>query len=133
MRQYVDGSLLPLWLSKLGKSAIYTGAEMLIFEQVHSSELWRAGYAQLSGEIVFLIWPRVAMLTFGKVVLYSDLGITGALAIALLGIYTTWSATCNFINSLLVDRIGRVRMLTIGLVSFRCNRDVVVRIDANTE
>jgi hypothetical protein len=52
-----------------------------------------------------------------QVILYENLGITGWLSIFLVCIYLTWSSFLNFVNSLVIDRVGRIRMLKIGMVS----------------
>lgn len=35
----------------------------------------------------------------------------------ILGIYNTWAAILNTFNALVVDRIGRIRAISIGIVS----------------
>ncbi|KIX06601.1 uncharacterized protein Z518_04577 [Rhinocladiella mackenziei CBS 650.93] len=49
-----------------------------------------------------------------SVLLYQGLGFTGSLPLILAGAYVTVACCGNFINSLLIDRVGRVRLLVIG-------------------
>ncbi|KAJ5587147.1 uncharacterized protein N7459_002912 [Penicillium hispanicum] len=51
-----------------------------------------------------------------QVMLYNTLGLYGSMPLMLYGVYTTWAALLNFIGSLVVDRVGRVAMLCIGMV-----------------
>lgn len=52
-----------------------------------------------------------------QVLLYKGLGITGSLPLLLNAIYNGMATIMNFINSLLLDRWGRIRVMLIGLVS----------------
>jgi len=47
----------------------------------------------------------------------NNLGVSGALPLLLLAVYNTWAACLNYVNALLIDRIGRIRIITIGIVS----------------
>lgn len=47
----------------------------------------------------------------------NNLGVTGSLPLLLLAVYNSWAACLNFVNALLIDRIGRIRIITIGIVS----------------
>lgn len=49
--------------------------------------------------------------------MYEGLGITGWKALLLLSIYTTWAAFMNWINAILLDRVGRIKLMIIGMVS----------------
>lgn len=51
-----------------------------------------------------------------QVLLYNGLGLFGSLPLLLYAVYTSWAAFLNFVASQIVDRVGRVRMLTIGIV-----------------
>jgi MFS family permease len=51
-----------------------------------------------------------------QVLLYAGLGITGSLPLMLYAVYATWAAFLNWVGSMIVDRVGRIRMLTIGIV-----------------
>jgi hypothetical protein len=33
------------------------------------------------------------------------------------GFYNTWAGFLNFVNAFIVDRVGRIRIITIGIVS----------------
>ncbi|RKK27588.1 hypothetical protein BFJ66_g16131 [Fusarium oxysporum f. sp. cepae] len=50
-----------------------------------------------------------------QVLLYKNLGITGSLPLALNGIYNGVAAFMNWINALILDRVGRIRIMLIGL------------------
>ena len=50
--------------------------------------------------------------------LYNGLGLFGSLPLLLYSAYLTWAAVMNYVAALIVDRVGRVRMLTIGFVRF---------------
>jgi Sugar (and other) transporter len=51
-----------------------------------------------------------------QVLLYKSLGISGSLPLLLNGIYNGVAAFMNFINSLFLDRLGRIRIMLIGIV-----------------
>lgn len=51
-----------------------------------------------------------------QVTLYAGLGLSGWMPLMLYGVYTTWAAILNYCGAMIVDRIGRVRMLSIGMV-----------------
>ncbi|CAH0028729.1 unnamed protein product [Clonostachys rhizophaga] len=50
-----------------------------------------------------------------QVLLYKGLGISGSLPLALNGCYNGLAAFMNWINSLIMDRVGRIRIMVIGL------------------
>lgn len=52
-----------------------------------------------------------------QVLLYNNLGLHNSLPLLLYSVYLTWAAFLNWVASMTVDRVGRVRMLTIGIVS----------------
>ena len=52
-----------------------------------------------------------------QVLPYNGLGLYGSLPLLLYSAYLTWAAVMNYVAALIVDRVGRVRMLVIGLVS----------------
>jgi hypothetical protein len=52
-----------------------------------------------------------------QVILYNGLGLKGSLPLLLYGVYTTWAAFLNWLGPQFVDRLGRIRMLSIGMVS----------------
>ncbi|EPE08408.1 general substrate transporter [Ophiostoma piceae UAMH 11346] len=51
-----------------------------------------------------------------QVILYNGLGLFGYLPLLLYAMYTLWAAFLNWVGSMVVDRFGRVRMLTIGII-----------------
>lgn len=51
-----------------------------------------------------------------QVSLYANLGVTGSLPLLLLSLYNGWAAILNGLNSLIIDRVGRIRIMTIGMV-----------------
>ncbi|KAK5167528.1 uncharacterized protein LTR77_007227 [Saxophila tyrrhenica] len=51
-----------------------------------------------------------------QVLLYGNLGLDGWLPLVLYGIYTSWAAFLNWINSLILDRIGRRPVIIFGLM-----------------
>ena len=52
-----------------------------------------------------------------QVLLWGGLGVTGYLPLMLYGIYNTWACILNLVASRIVDRVGRVRLFSIGMVS----------------
>jgi hypothetical protein len=53
-----------------------------------------------------------------QVALYEGLGITGWKSLLLLSIYTSWAAVMNWVNAMLMDRVGRIKLMSFGLVSY---------------
>ncbi|EXJ84560.1 hypothetical protein A1O3_05229 [Capronia epimyces CBS 606.96] len=45
----------------------------------------------------------------------NNLGLSGSTPLLLLAVYNTWAACLNYVNALLIDRIGRIRIVTIGI------------------
>lgn len=52
-----------------------------------------------------------------QVILLNGLGVTGWLPLLLYAVYASWAAFLNFVSALIVDKVGRVRLLCIGIVS----------------
>ncbi|KAL2785970.1 general substrate transporter [Aspergillus keveii] len=50
-----------------------------------------------------------------QVLLWNNLGLYGYLPLLLYSVYTSWAAFLNWVASRIIDRIGRVRMMVIGL------------------
>ncbi|KAF4556988.1 Sugar (and other) transporter-like protein 56 [Elsinoe fawcettii] len=50
-----------------------------------------------------------------QILLYNGLGITGWLPLMLYAIYASWAAVLNWAGALIVDRAGRIKMLSIGI------------------
>lgn len=59
----------------------------------------------------------------------NKLGVEGSIPLLLLAVYNSWAACLNYVNALLIDRIGRIRIITIGIVSSLTN--VLSRWNAN--
>ncbi|KAL3481530.1 general substrate transporter [Aspergillus californicus] len=51
-----------------------------------------------------------------QITLYEGLGITGWKSLLLLSVYTSWAAFMNWVNAMLLDRIGRIKLTCFGLV-----------------
>lgn len=51
-----------------------------------------------------------------QIALYRGLGITGWKALLLLSVYTSWAAFMNWINAILLDRVGHIKLMTFGMV-----------------
>jgi MFS family permease len=51
-----------------------------------------------------------------SVLLYQSLGLTGSVPLLLYAVYASWAAFLNWVGSVVVDRIGRIRMLLIGVI-----------------
>ncbi|KAF2009416.1 general substrate transporter [Aaosphaeria arxii CBS 175.79] len=56
-----------------------------------------------------------------QVLLYNSLGISGSLPLLLNGVYNGMAAFMNWINSLFLDRLGRIRIMLIGLTGCVCS------------
>lgn len=52
-----------------------------------------------------------------QVLLYNNLGLYGSLPLLLYSLYLSWASFMNWVATMIVDRVGRVRMLAIGFVS----------------
>ena len=52
-----------------------------------------------------------------QILLWHNLNIKGAMPLVLYGLYTSWAACLNLVSSRIIDRVGRIRLLVIGLVS----------------
>jgi MFS family permease len=48
--------------------------------------------------------------------IYASLGFTTVAQLCITAGYVTWGCLCGFIGTLLVDRVGRVKMMKIGVV-----------------
>ena len=81
--------------------------------------------AQSTGALVitnYQVGPPFSLHTDRKthssqILIYKSLGITGWLALLLFGVYSSWAAFLNWAGSMVVDLVGRIRMLTFGIVS----------------
>ena len=50
-----------------------------------------------------------------QVLLYNNLGLYGWLPLLLYSMYTSWAAFMNWVNAMLLDRLGRIPIITWGL------------------
>lgn len=50
--------------------------------------------------------------------LWESVGMTGYMPLLLYAIYLSWATAMNVVSSLIVDRVGRVRLLIVGVVSY---------------
>lgn len=50
--------------------------------------------------------------------LWQNLGLKDYLPSLLYAVYLSWATILNVVSSMIVDRVGRVRLLTIGVVGF---------------
>ena len=48
----------------------------------------------------------------------NNLGLTGSQPLLLLAIYNSWAAFLNWVNSLIIDRFGRIKVIVTCLVRF---------------
>lgn len=71
------------------------------------THLWRRFASQSSGVLVINNY---------QILLYNNLGLYGWLPLLLYTIFSAWGALSNWVNSLILDRLGRVPVLTYGLV-----------------
>jgi MFS family permease len=51
-----------------------------------------------------------------QVSLYNGLGLYGSLPLLLYAFYLTWAAALNYFSATIMDRVGRTRLLIIGLI-----------------
>lgn len=51
-----------------------------------------------------------------QVSIYNSVGVTGSLPLLLLAVYNGWAASLNGLNAMIIDRVGRIRIMTIGFV-----------------
>ncbi|KAH7118336.1 general substrate transporter [Dactylonectria macrodidyma] len=66
-----------------------------------------------------------------QIILYRGLGITGWKALLLLSIYTSWAALMNWVNAMLLDRVGRIKLMVIGMtgaaIAVSCETAIVAK------
>lgn len=48
----------------------------------------------------------------------NNLGLSGSQPLLLLAIYNSWAAFLNFVNSLIIDRFGRIKVIVTCLVRY---------------
>ncbi|KAJ5465930.1 general substrate transporter [Penicillium desertorum] len=103
----------------------------LISAQVHADGQdldgfgWKAAFAKKSfrkrlliGFFVQCIAQSTGVLVVNnyQILLYNGLGLKDSLPLNLYACYNTWAAFMNFVNSLMLDRWGRVRIMIIGMI-----------------
>lgn len=69
---------------------------------------------------------RFAYLGDEQVLLYNNLGLTGSVPLLLYAVYLTWAAGLNWVSSMIVDRVGRIKLLIIGIVGPQAPRPLRV-------
>ncbi|KAL5610881.1 hypothetical protein FOBRF1_006998 [Fusarium oxysporum] len=97
--------------------------------------LWKIPTARkrmIFGFLVMAIAQSSGVLVINnyQTVLYEGLGVTGWKAL-LLSIYTSWAAFMNWINAILLDRIGQIKLMVIGMtgaaIAISCESAMVAR------
>lgn len=53
-----------------------------------------------------------------QVLLYNGLSLYGAMPLLLYALWDTWAAFMNFINALLLDKVGRIPIMVFGQVCY---------------
>ncbi|RFU28574.1 hypothetical protein B7463_g7789, partial [Scytalidium lignicola] len=51
-----------------------------------------------------------------QVLLYSNLGVTGSVPLMLYAVYCSWAGVVNYMSTLFIDKIGRVKMMIWGVI-----------------
>jgi hypothetical protein len=51
-----------------------------------------------------------------QVLLYNGLSLYGSMPLMLYALWDTWAAFMNFINALLLDKVGRIPIMVVGQV-----------------
>jgi len=67
------------------------------------------------------LYAGVLVVNNYQILLFKSLGITDPLPLLLNALYNGLAAFMNCINSLFLDRLGRIRIMLIGLVSTLCS------------
>ncbi|RSM18688.1 hypothetical protein CDV31_002408 [Fusarium ambrosium] len=66
-----------------------------------------------------------------QIMLWESIGQTGYRALLLYAVYLTWASCMNVLSSLIVDRVGRVRLLFIGLSGLVAVLSIFVALFSN--
>ncbi|OBT97454.1 hypothetical protein VE01_04367 [Pseudogymnoascus verrucosus] len=76
----------------------------------------------LSGLLVQFASQSTGVLVINnyQILLYNNLGLYGWLPLLLYAIFSAWGAFSNWINANLLDRLGRVPIITFGLIGCIC-------------
>jgi MFS family permease len=51
-----------------------------------------------------------------QVLLYTNLGLSGSTPLVLYACFNTWASFCNWVNSMILDRFGRIKIMAIGVI-----------------
>ncbi|KAK5209182.1 hypothetical protein LTR41_005581 [Exophiala xenobiotica] len=94
------------------------------------SQVWQADALRLYLQAMCQS-TGVLVISNYMVLLLGKLGVTGSTPLLLLAVYNSWAAFLNFINALLIDRIGRIRIITIGISGCICCLILVTALNAN--
>ena len=54
---------------------------------------------------------------FAQIMLWQSVGMKDFMPLLLYAVYLSWASILNVVSSLIVDRVGRVRLLLTGIVS----------------
>ena len=84
----------------------------LIFGRKYRKRMFIGWYVQAMAQST-----GVLVIANYMVLILNNLGVTGSIPLLLLAVYNSYAACLNFVNALILDRIGRIRTLTIALVS----------------
>lgn len=88
-----------------------------------TTKYWSFGGIQLSGTSSHQSKGQLCAnfsLSLLQTILYANLGVTGSLPILLLALYNVVAAFFNWVNAMSLDRFGRIRIITVGIVSAAC-------------
>ncbi|KAH7127796.1 general substrate transporter [Dactylonectria estremocensis] len=66
-----------------------------------------------------------------QIMLWESIGQTGSRPLLLYAVYLTWASVLNVVSSMIVDRVGRVRLLCIGVAGLVCMLSVFVGLFSN--
>ncbi|KAH7907374.1 general substrate transporter [Hygrophoropsis aurantiaca] len=86
------------------------GAWQMLTKPSYRKRMWMGFFTQYAAQ------ATGAMVVYNYMVnLYKTLGLTGGVVLMLGATYVTVATAANFVASLIMDRVGRVRLLIIGL------------------
>ncbi|RSL53879.1 hypothetical protein CEP53_007612 [Fusarium sp. AF-6] len=113
----------PRWLCKVDR---VSEAQKLEIERLENAATgWteafsRAAYRKrlLYGFFVQCIAQSTGVLVVNnyQILLYDGLGLRGSIALMLYACYNSLAAFMNWVNSLILDRFGRIRIMVVGLI-----------------
>ncbi|KAH7928765.1 general substrate transporter [Leucogyrophana mollusca] len=86
------------------------GARQMLTKHSYRKRMWMGFFTQYAAQ------ATGAMVVYNYMVnLYKTLGLTGGVVLMLGATYVTVATVANFVASIIMDRVGRVRLLTVGL------------------